>query len=511
MKNAAVRIFLLLTVVVFLSACYTIQSSTSSATATDGLDTNNVAPNATPSAGDNCPSGTYQCNGQYIQKCDGTQWVDAEYCKTGCTDGKCNEGSYQQPSPEQIALIECEYQCTTNAKACQDLGWDPAVCDVEINKCFQQCPETGKPTEALPPPTNPYVPPVPPQPSPELIQCKSTCETKAKNCVDEGIDPNICKQEHVNCNTNCEEQYPLQTVVQETSFSDSQLLDYGDAPDPSFPSRKASNGSRHIHTDYEWLGFNVTTEDDSLQINLDQRDDGLNASSLYGFYTCFQKAVPIVISVRSRNDLTHPYNNDKLLYLNMLFDWDNDGVWSGQIDCGPGETFPEHAVVNYPINVSAWPPGVTTKVIIIPVGAGGSATNKWVRAMLTYDQKVNFPWNGQGEFSYGETEDYGPPPPRDIPPRNDSNNESSGDNETGDNELNGLNQAPLPIGSGPIIIINEANELGGCQNNSECGSNNCDNGICKPSPEQPVAQQKITISSIIQVITKFFNKLLGRS
>ena len=393
------------------------------------------------SSSSNCDYGNYQCNGNYVQKCDGTQWFDADYCKTGCSNGQCNEGSYDEP--------------------------------IEL-------PQEPKPYQESTPE---------PQPSSELLECQYLCDLIAKNCENVGIELNECNKKHNYCWENCSIVFPLEEP------STNNVADYGDAPDPTFPSFKANNGARNLNVQHEWLGLNVTKETDSRQINIDENDDGITTPNLLsGFYTCFQKALPVIVSVKNRNNPTHVYSNDKLLYLNILFDWDQDGEWSGATVCGPSEIFPEHAVVNYPINVSSWPPGVTTKIINVPVRTGGSAINSWVRATLTYDQQVNFPWDGMGAFNYGETEDYGP---------QGLHNESRPEYRP-DISIHSANIEELSIENFQPAKKSDSSE---CQNNNECESNICINGNCINVEERQEEQPKTAIDKLVQTIKNFFNNL----
>ncbi len=256
-------------------------------------------------------------------------------------------------SSAQIAIIECEHQCDVNAKQCFTQGIDESTCILAHNACYKQCYETGKPTAAFS--------------SPQLQPTTTSVTPQPK------LNPQ---------------------------------LDYGDAPDPNFPSLKLSNGARHVNTEYEWLGYDVTKEGDSKQIDADNKDDGISIFNIWGLQPCTKTILPVVVSVKSRDDPIHVYGNKKVLYLNMLFDWNMNGKWEGAINCGLPA--PEYAVVNYPIDVSNWPQGVKTKIVNVPLKTGPITQNIWVRATLTYNQQVNFPWNGRGKFSFGETEDYGP-------------------------------------------------------------------------------------------------------
>ncbi len=96
-------------------------------------------------------------------------------------------------------------------------------------------------------------------------------------------------------------------------------------------------------------------------------------------------------------------------YLNVLVDWNEDGDWNDNFQCGPaGACAYEWAVKNALI---AMPPGCNT--VTSPAFLGGPRTGHgWMRITVT-PQPVgdDFPWNGSaglpgGAFIGGETEDY---------------------------------------------------------------------------------------------------------
>lgn len=89
--------------------------------------------------------------------------------------------------------------------------------------------------------------------------------------------------------------------------------------------------------------------------------------------------------------------------LNVLFDWDRNGIWTGSIDCPGGITVPEHSVVNFAI-----PAGFIGPVSLLnpPEFMIGPDTGPvWARFSLT-EQPVLADWDGSGQFADGETEDY---------------------------------------------------------------------------------------------------------
>src|SRR5262249_6145208 len=88
-------------------------------------------------------------------------------------------------------------------------------------------------------------------------------------------------------------------------------------------------------------------------------------------------------------------------YVNMVADWDQNGVWADQ---GGTE---EWIVQNMPVDVD---PGTTAPLTTPAFTAGAVTNNVWLRMTLS-DTPIDpaaFPsgWDGTGEFAKGETEDY---------------------------------------------------------------------------------------------------------
>lgn len=88
-------------------------------------------------------------------------------------------------------------------------------------------------------------------------------------------------------------------------------------------------------------------------------------------------------------------------FVNVLFDWDQDGRWGGAASCGG--LVPEHAIVNLPV-----PPlysGPLSGLSPGPVQIGPNSGYVWVRLTIS-NQPVPQGWDGSGLFDLGETEDY---------------------------------------------------------------------------------------------------------
>src|SRR3989304_2953719 len=153
-------------------------------------------------------------------------------------------------------------------------------------------------------------------------------------------------------------------------------FDFGDAPDPKFPSLLASNGARHNDITKAWFGKAVDNETDSKQINVDPFDDGLVSIS------------PIIFGVTNKDW-------DGRLYVNILIDFNQDGDWENATSNGPDPG--EWAVKNMQVVV----PKNSMKTFVANVSLPEEI---WMRMTLTDVPLSNY--FGEGEFKMGETEDY---------------------------------------------------------------------------------------------------------
>ena len=179
--------------------------------------------------------------------------------------------------------------------------------------------------------------------------------------------------------------------------SASATLEYGDAPDPKYPSLLGSDGVRHNNqSNTECLGLNSTGdwkdfEPDARVSDLDNPfDDGLITMAI----ATGNPAATVTFEV---TDLMAPSD----LWVNILIDLDRNGDWTG-----PGE----HVVVNQLIAV----PASELVVVSTPFSTVGAAPGKtWLRMTLTRCPIPNPLWNGTmadtglgwDRFEHGETED----------------------------------------------------------------------------------------------------------
>ena len=196
-------------------------------------------------------------------------------------------------------------------------------------------------------------------------------------------------------------KYFLAALILGLFFNGTYLLaeskyDFGDAPDGtstgSFPSKLVSDGARVSVTSSVWLGNGVDKENDAKLINGDSYDDGVDAD----LKSCQTSKAKVLVSVKN------PGKMEGTAYLNIFFDWNKDGAWSGADDCAD-----EWAVRNFPIDLSAQDKAM--EVYIPEFTAGKTVKDVWYRAILTKDERLTYEnQNGQGSFQKGEVEDYGP-------------------------------------------------------------------------------------------------------
>ena len=207
--------------------------------------------------------------------------------------------------------------------------------------------------------------------------------------------------------------------------------DYGDAPDgvsaefrnldpemdAAYPSVFADPDQIDyvVHLsplDRAFLGLFVTEETNARITDLDEFDDGWINGSMA---TCAFNEIEVFITV-PEEATAGP------LYLNLLFDWDHNGIWADFAIC-PSETrgflqAPEWAVRNLalheaPYNLS---PGFQGNVLLPVFVSGPQLGELWGRFTIStepVDESVFVPvelggsgWNGSGIFTFGETEDY---------------------------------------------------------------------------------------------------------
>jgi hypothetical protein len=180
---------------------------------------------------------------------------------------------------------------------------------------------------------------------------------------------------------------------------DPAKFDFGDAPDPSFPSLLASNGARTNDLTQFWLGsldVPTTAESDANVTDLDTPDDGLTESQFQ------DNRVRAKLRVVKSQDATAG-----TMYFNLLVDADGNRQW--QDVAGAGGLVREWVVRNQPVDLS---PGQSAALSVeFDLFTGGEV---WMRAMVSDIPvpEVDFPngWDGTHAFEgielKGEVEDH---------------------------------------------------------------------------------------------------------
>ncbi|NQU97354.1 MAG: hypothetical protein HQ548_06895, partial [Chloroflexi bacterium] len=169
------------------------------------------------------------------------------------------------------------------------------------------------------------------------------------------------------------------SFVEETRVaSAAPPYDFGDAPDPTYPSLLASNGARHADSTQLWLGESADVEAESKQIDADFSDDGIQGTS------------PLKVKIQR----SPSYGGSA--YLNVLVDWNRDGDWA---DASP----PERAVADQPVAFT----GPDPNIAIIELTGLNVPANTWVRLTVT-GSTIGATYIGSSatEFAIGETEDH---------------------------------------------------------------------------------------------------------
>ncbi|MGP8331821.1 MAG: DUF3344 domain-containing protein, partial [Methanosarcinaceae archaeon] len=191
-------------------------------------------------------------------------------------------------------------------------------------------------------------------------------------------------------------------LVLEYGGSSGEELEFGDAPDPTYPSLLLSDGARHIPTETECLGLNITTppdwkdfEPDANIVDQDLFDDGLLTTAL-------------IINNSSQTvdfEVTNLIPGDQSLIANILLDLNADGDWDDVVN---GQS--EYVVRNQNILLIGTGDGIYTSTQFSTIGATSGPT--WMRITLTR-QAINSGWNGtmasagyEYPFECGETEDW---------------------------------------------------------------------------------------------------------
>jgi hypothetical protein len=160
------------------------------------------------------------------------------------------------------------------------------------------------------------------------------------------------------------------------------VLDFGDAPDPTYPTMFANNGARHLVDGTIFLGALIDTEADGQPDATATGDDLANLADEDG--VVLSKLVP---GRSAAVTVTASANG----FLNAWIDFNIDGDWA---DAG------EQIFTDVTLTV-----GVNTLTFVIPASATlGNSFSRW-----RYNTQGGLSYDGihpDGTVPYGEVEDY---------------------------------------------------------------------------------------------------------
>jgi hypothetical protein len=191
------------------------------------------------------------------------------------------------------------------------------------------------------------------------------------------------------------EDYPVQ-IGDEPGGEE---FEFGDAPDPNYPSLLASNGARHDRSvgdiQLMHLGPGVDVETDSKQVDADQFDDGvtfLGSGPAGGPY-----ALPFVPGTEGAVvvDVTVPPGAGGPGTVCAWFDWNQDSSWT----------------VDETAFCAPLPPGPNQVTFTVPSNALGGFTYARFRLAAQNTPPTGYVVNGEVEDYEVEVEGPPPPPP----------------------------------------------------------------------------------------------------
>jgi hypothetical protein len=226
-----------------------------------------------------------------------------------------------------------------------------------------------------------------------------------------------------------------------------EVYDFGDAPEgaPAYPDMgvtgqfptclTAAGPAGFVRTTIgnAFFGFSKDAEPDGNGgacpvftpglYNMDEcQNDGDAGLSIAGAYTifgnagseyitnCLYSSGEAVGSVCTpaiwgqHIDIIVQNTTQNTVYVNVLFDWNHDGAWSGSSQCPFGPPVPEHVLVNHPVPAGYSGP-LSGTAITQPFFLGPQKGYVWARFTIS-ETPVMQNWDGSGILGVGETEDY---------------------------------------------------------------------------------------------------------
>jgi len=224
---------------------------------------------------------------------------------------------------------------------------------------------------------------------------------------------------------NDSDEDPFTFYVQGTgSESTAPIYDFGDAPDPSYPTFMANNGARHQIDPEVYLGNQVDSDPDGQPNSGASGDDGDGTDD--------EDGVTIKTSLITASSVNVEVTASTAGYLNAWVDFDQDGSW--------GQAF-EHVFTDTPLTA-----GLNHLTLNVP----GEAIPGTTIARFRFNRDGNLSF--EGEASDGEVEDY----EVEID-KGSSEGASVGDFVWNDLNQNGLQESGEPGIDNIKVELNDAN------------------------------------------------------
>src|SRR3990172_8070366 len=191
-------------------------------------------------------------------------------------------------------------------------------------------------------------------------------------------------------------------VILLLAFSLFGQADFGDAPDPTYPTLESSMGPYHTlgSSSTYWIGSLGTGPANTTTMEIDASVTDLDLDDGQPYLGVVIMGIPATAWVTVPITTSPSHNPAKDIYLNVAIDVDNDGDFDDFAD-------QNWVVQNQIVNLAA---DTTLGFVFGPFGFGSDLLlfPVWLRVTAT-DVPIEQPWNGEGiagGWTYGETEDW---------------------------------------------------------------------------------------------------------
>lgn len=184
-----------------------------------------------------------------------------------------------------------------------------------------------------------------------------------------------------------------------------QDADFGDLPDPTYPTLRASGGPYHLDVTHEWIGLppnSTTVEPDAMVVDMDI-DDGFTFVNLVNIHLNGQFSMMGQVRVPVSTD-----GDTAIRYLNVVADLNNDGQFASY-PSGALQQF-EWLACNVPVlHLNTTKTIVSTFTLLAPILGAPPVRATLSTEPIAPNDFGTSGWDGSGPaggFARGETEDY---------------------------------------------------------------------------------------------------------